>query len=149
MGHRLVVDHINPRYFGGSHLPDNLQTLCHKCNQVKGIGIIDFRIHQTPLTAPQSKSPKLTLGESNQEQILRSINFFYHCAAVESVRISYDVWELSLYAGNNPSWLISHLNKTVKKFQQARLKDGLVGQQHQLRININAPGYDVVDPIKG
>src|SRR5262249_25021157 len=38
----LQVDHIKPRYLGGTNDPDNLQTLCKYCNQDKGIVQIDF-----------------------------------------------------------------------------------------------------------
>jgi len=41
----LVVDHINPKYYGGDHSLDNLQTLCRTCNQRKGINKISFLNH--------------------------------------------------------------------------------------------------------
>jgi hypothetical protein len=40
---RLEVDHIKPRFWGGSNDPDNLQTLCKRCNLIKGINEIDCR----------------------------------------------------------------------------------------------------------
>ncbi len=39
----LSVDHILPRKQGGSHHPDNLQTLCLSCNMSKSARVLDFR----------------------------------------------------------------------------------------------------------
>ncbi len=39
----LVLDHVKPREFGGSSHPDNLQTLCARCNVVKRQTREDFR----------------------------------------------------------------------------------------------------------
>lgn len=144
MGHRLVVDHINPKYLGGSNLLDNLQTLCCECNKVKGIGIIDFRIHQTLLTTPLSQLPKLKPRENLQKWLIRSINFFYCCAAVKSIRVDWGIWEINLHAGNNPCWLIPYIKNVVGEFRQA----GLVAPC-QIPININTPGFDVTALING
>lgn len=32
----LTVDHIQPRAHGGTNVNENLQLLCHECNQEKG-----------------------------------------------------------------------------------------------------------------
>lgn len=39
----LTLDHIIPRYHGGTDAELNLQTLCKKCNEEKGTDIIDYR----------------------------------------------------------------------------------------------------------
>ena len=39
----LTIDHIKPRAMGGSNKIDNLQTLCKRCNLVKGINLVDYR----------------------------------------------------------------------------------------------------------
>ncbi len=35
---RLSLDHVIPFAFGGSDRPDNLRTLCHRCNSLRGAG---------------------------------------------------------------------------------------------------------------
>jgi len=47
----LSKDHIVPLASGGTHHPDNLQTLCRKCNSWKGNRTIDFRTHTASLAA--------------------------------------------------------------------------------------------------
>lgn len=89
----LVVDHIKPKYHGGGNLVENLQTLCSKCNQIKGTREIDFRKYQTPLkkslsTFPQMEKLIKEAGDNPQEwkQLLRrNINFFYQCSSVKSI----------------------------------------------------------------
>jgi len=39
---KLVPDHIQSRKNGGSHHPDNLQTLCESCNARK-VGLVDAK----------------------------------------------------------------------------------------------------------
>ncbi|MDZ4873231.1 MAG: hypothetical protein CLLPBCKN_002627 [Chroococcidiopsis cubana SAG 39.79] len=53
----LQIDHINPKYRGGNHSLDNLQTLCKVCNKVKGTEVVDFCLYQTPLNAPKTQCP--------------------------------------------------------------------------------------------
>ena len=38
----LVIDHVVSRLNGGTHHPDNLQTLCDSCNSAK-VGLVDSR----------------------------------------------------------------------------------------------------------
>lgn len=62
----LQIDHSKPKYYGGSDLIDNLQTLCNICNKTKGIETIDFRIHKTSLKEPPSKFPALEMPNPTQ-----------------------------------------------------------------------------------
>lgn len=157
----LEVDQIKSKDHSGSHILNNLQTLCRTCNQIKGTREIDFHKHQTSLITPLPNFPgmellNLTLTQARDkrqwEKILRrSINFFYLCAAVKSVKIGkeweywYD-WEVFLFTSNNPSWLIPHLTKSVKEIRQVRSSKGLAGPKE---IMITAPGFDIVEPITG
>lgn len=155
----LVVDHIIPKYHGGDHSLDNLQTLCCKCNLLKGIEKISFLSHQTLVIVPPSKFSDLDLPQSEQvddmeqwEKFLRrSINFFYQCAAVESVRFNKHEqhlypWEICLYAGINPRILKPHLVALVKNNRQRLEGAGLSGPR---RIVLTAPNFEVVCPITG
>jgi hypothetical protein len=42
----LAADHIVPEYLGGATTLENLQTLCHCCNSIKGTVIISLPIWQ-------------------------------------------------------------------------------------------------------
>jgi hypothetical protein len=153
----LEVDHIKPRYYGGTHSLDNLQTLCRQCNQIKGTDTINFRIHKTPLTvAPVSVplSEFIKLGnhkDGYRLSLRRSLNFFYRCAAVNSeIKVNSSTgenlyrWDISLYAGNNPGWVIPHLKQTLREIRLVRFQ---VKVARPKEIVITAPGFDVFDPI--
>jgi ATP-dependent helicase IRC3 len=153
----LQVDHIKPRYYGGAHSLDNLQTLCRQCNQIKGTDTIDFRIHKTPLTVspvPVRLSEFIKPGNHKgvyRITLRRSINFFYRCAAVNSeIKVNSSTgedlyrWDISLYAGNNPGWVIPQLKQTLREIRRVRSQAGFAGPKE---IVITAPGFDVFDPI--
>jgi hypothetical protein len=153
----LQVDHIKPRYYGGDHSLDNLQTLCSQCNQIKGTETIDFRIHKTPLTAaPFSLGLSEFIKAENHRDgyrvsLRRSINFFYRCAAVNSeITVNSTTgeelyrWEISLYAGNNPGWVLPHLKQTLIDIRRVRSQARFAGPKE---IVITAPGFDVFAPI--
>lgn len=153
----LVVDHILPKYHGGNHLSNNLQTLCRTCNKIKGTKQIDFLKHQTPLITSSAEFLELELPKAGYngewEQLLcRSINFFYQCAAVESLIIGgkdsyyWYHWLIYLHANNNPRWLVPYLKKPVREIRYARSQAGLIGPTD---IFINAPAFEVVAPITG
>lgn len=42
----LTADHIVPEYLGGATTLENLQTLCHCCNSIKGTAIVSLPIWQ-------------------------------------------------------------------------------------------------------
>jgi hypothetical protein len=153
----LQVDHIKPRYYGGDHSLDNLQTLCRQCNQIKGTDTINFRIHKTPLTVapiPLGLSEFIKLGnhrDGYRLSLRRSLNFFYRCAAVNSeIKVNSSTgenlyrWDISLYAGNNPGWVIPHLKQTLREIRLVRSQAGVARPKE---IVITAPGFDVFDPI--
>jgi superfamily II DNA or RNA helicase len=153
----LQVDHIKPKYYGGNHSLDNLQTLCSQCNQIKGTETIDFRIHKTPLTATPIPVPlsKFIKAENHRDgyrvSLRRSINFFYRCAAVNSeIKVNSSTgedlyrWDISLFAGNNPGWVIPHLKQTLIDIRRVRSQAGFAGPKE---IVITAPGFDVFEPI--
>jgi hypothetical protein len=59
----------------------------------------------------------------------RSINFFYRCAAVASVKIGkrgdhFYNWEIDLYEGNDASWIEPHLATIGEQVNEARKKAG-------------------------
>jgi ATP-dependent helicase IRC3 len=133
----LDVDHIVPKYFGGNNILDNLQTLCRKCNQLKGTERINFRDCQTDLTQPIESMQKfdtptgINAGspESWMEFLNRVINFFYRCSAVHSVTIgkrgdSFYNWRIELNAGNYPRWLEPHLGELMSRIIEAKETGG-------------------------
>jgi len=134
---KLRVDHISPRYFGGGHNLDNLQTLCEVCNSAKGINEITFRTNRTRLTSPlPALTPYLALKGSRAknpvewEMFLRqSINFFFRCAAVNQVVIGkkgekFLCWSVSLFSGNDANWLEPHKAELVRIIREARDRAG-------------------------
>ena len=136
-GRQLEVDHIVPKYFGGNNILDNLQTLCRKCNQLKGTEHINFRDCQTDLTMPPDRLPefetptgtKAGTPESWGEFLCRIFNFFYRCSAVHSVTIgkrgdSFYNWRVELNAGNDPRWLQPHLPGLLTRIAEAKETGG-------------------------
>jgi hypothetical protein len=133
----LDVDHIVPKYFGGNNILDNLQTLCRKCNQLKGTERINFRDCQTDLTQPIESMQKFDMPtginagspESWMEFLNLVINFFYRCSAVHSVTIgkrgdSFYNWRIELNAGNDPRWLEPHLGELMSRIIGAKETGG-------------------------
>lgn len=55
----LTVDHVIPRSRGGADDSTNFQTLCRKCNSIKGDKYVDFR-QRGPRTRGESGEAPLT-----------------------------------------------------------------------------------------
>lgn len=123
----LEVDHIFPKYFGGSNILDNLQTLCSKCNnQLKGTDRVNFLDRQTDLTMPPQELPKFEMPSGRnaadpfawEEFLCKTVNFFYRCGAVNHLVIGrrgepFYNWQVNLNAGNDPRWLQPHLESLL------------------------------------
>jgi ATP-dependent helicase IRC3 len=158
----LQVDHIEPRYIGGDHSLDNLQTLCRICNGIKADQTIDFRTHTSPLRSPLSPSdfPRLrvprqvTDTEQWKQSLCRSINFFYHCSALKpgSTKIkargeNFRHWEVHLYSNIDPRWLEPCLEGVVKQVRHLRKEAGLQEGLERITVkavNQRAVSYSVV-----
>lgn len=145
----LEVDHILPKYFGGNNILDNLQTLCSKCNQMKGTDRINFRDCQTDLTMPpkiflEFETPtgtKAGAPESWEGYLRRTFNFFYRCSAVHLVTIgkrgdSFYNWHIELKAGNDPRWLEPHLENLLNRICEAKETGGYA---IPTSLTVNAP----------
>lgn len=114
----LEIDHINPRYFGGTNSLDNLQTLCRHCNTVKNTLEIDFRNHITPIKEAPSNFRIFNPPRSHEledqtwiKYLKRLINLFYCASAVKNVTLNEKEWKVELYDGNNPVWIKPHLEE--------------------------------------
>jgi 5-methylcytosine-specific restriction endonuclease McrA len=140
---KLETDHIVAYYFGGDNSESNLQVLCSPCNQNKKINSINFTISKTPMTNPKEwRSLPFTKineggyvdGDSYVNLLQRIVNSFYHCNAVAKINTIQqgkfkfrDVWEIELYSGNPPEWLIPHKQVLIELIKDAliyvKLKD--------------------------
>ena len=116
-GVSLNADHILPVAMGGTNDVSNLQTLCKHCNTTKSVNEVDYRVNKTPLNQPKAQLDLIGPVHSDaiENSLARIINVFYHCAALCEVNRHktrsgrfYSVWEVVLYAGNNPDWLIAY-----------------------------------------
>jgi len=126
-GVMLEIDHIIPVSSGGETTLENSQTLCSICNgsRYKGVNEINFRFNATQLRQPKLINLFLShKGQDAKRVITRTVNFFYHCKAVYRVNLHkktngkyYSVWEIHLYSGNNPEWLLSHKAELLKFVQ--------------------------------
>lgn len=129
----MQVDHIDPRYRGGSNDPENLQTLCGECNNKKRTDTITFLDHRTRLTEPPGALPDIEVPAYLSDEDLkgwiefaqRTVNFFYQCGAVKTIMITeirpccYQ-WEVRLHYGNDPKWLKPHLSELLKRICSSR-----------------------------
>jgi ATP-dependent helicase IRC3 len=147
---KLQIDHIIPLKFGGETNLENSQTLCSLCNNHKGINELNFRFNtallkQAKILNLSSFEPLLLKDRDAVRTLTRIVNFFYHCKAVYKINCHerkngkyYLVWEICLYAGNNPEWLI-HYKRELLHFVQSKL-----GHFHVQDIKIIVPNQDKV-----
>jgi hypothetical protein len=146
---QLQVDHISPSYRGGNNHFDNLQTLCKPCNgpDGKGIDCISFRNNQTTLTTAPSRfrMPKTPTGSHAKEPewwemfIRRTINLFFRCAAVDSVKIGakgewFWHWQIRLFPANNEKWFEPHLPGLIQQIRQDREKAGYEAAHDEITL---------------
>lgn len=124
-GVRLEVDHIVSYTVGGETSIENSQTLCSVCNGNKAINEINFLQTATQLRGQKQLE---VLPRFNQEDVkrwlMRLVNQFYHCRAVCDMRMHgrrngrfYSTWEIELYEGNDPVWLVKHKNDLLRHIQ--------------------------------
>ena len=115
-GVTLNADHILPVAMGGKNVLSNLQTLCKRCNTEKGVNEVNYFIHKSPLNKPKDGLMFYQPVQSDnlQNAVARIVNEFYHCAAMVTLNAHdrrngqfYSKWEIVLYAGNNPEWLLT------------------------------------------
>jgi superfamily II DNA or RNA helicase/5-methylcytosine-specific restriction endonuclease McrA len=131
---KLEVDHILPRYFGGSHVESNLQTLCSVCNNLKADERgLDFRRDVTRLRVRPAELPtniRFPSDVKSAEQwklyLTRLTNFFYRCAAVSNVHVPQrgSDWVISLRKGNNSAWLNAFRRTITQDIQDALQRGG-------------------------
>ncbi|MDR0248239.1 MAG: HNH endonuclease [Oscillospiraceae bacterium] len=125
----LNADHIRPIAMGGNNAVSNLQTLCKQCNAVKSVNEVDYRVNITPLRKPKQELQMFDWVSSDNvhNSIARIVNAFYHCKAMCELRCHqrksgqyYYVWEIVLFADNNPEWL-TPFEKQLLDYVRTRL----------------------------
>jgi len=125
-GVRLQIDHIVAYAVTGETSVENSQTLCSVCNREKDINEINFLQTATQLKAMKQLD---LLPHYNREDVKRSlmrlVNFFYHCKAVCDIRMHkrrngqfYSKWEVELFEGNDPAWLLQHKDELLRHIQE-------------------------------
>jgi len=129
---RLEVDHIISRYHGGTNDPSNLQTLCSKCNRDKDIQEMHFRKTGTLLkSAPPLRFPTGFNSadlDDLADDIQRTINMFYRCAAVDEIEIGKKgikrrEWRIRLRSNNPREWFEEHLVELFERVRAAQVND--------------------------
>jgi ATP-dependent helicase IRC3 len=145
---KLQIDHIVPLKFGGETSIENSQTLCSLCNNHKGINELNFRFNTSLLQQSKVLSlldfKQLLLKDRDVVRTLtRIVNFFYHCRAVHKINYHekrngkyYLIWEICLYAGNNPEWLLLYKVELLHFIQHQ------LGYPHVQDIRVTAPNFN-------
>lgn len=127
---RLQVDHIQPRYLGGSHAPENLQTLCGVCNRLKGTEPLNFRSSKPPkkfkrVTVPLRQLSDVTDVDNLSKFIRRVVNMHYGCAAVRQIVIGQRglkarEWDVALADGLKASSVVPVLEEIRERINEER-----------------------------
>ncbi|BAY31190.1 type III restriction enzyme res subunit [Nostoc carneum NIES-2107] len=116
----LQIDHVLPFSMGGKTSKENSQPLCCDCNRLKGNDEIDFRHNITQVQEPKDLDSSVIYAilndktQKTQRILTRTVNFFYRCKAVSKVNLQGSIWEIHLYAGNNPAWLLQQKAELLK-----------------------------------
>ena len=139
-GVKLQIDHITSLKFGGESTLDNSQTLCSLCNQHKGTNELNFRYNSSLLKQPKPLELIFYRDQDVERVLTRIINVFYHCKALHKINWHktrngkyYENWEVHLYAGNNPDWLLNHRSELLSFIQTE------MAYPHVQNIQIYAP----------
>jgi hypothetical protein len=125
---------------GGKSVPSNLQTLCKQCNSIKGVNEINYQSIVSPLHAPKDIILFDSVNSDYIENTMsRIVNHIYHCRALCNMNYSkiksgkyYDTWEITLYHGNNPSWLENYSAQLLDYIQH------YLGWNHVRKLKIKA-----------
>ena len=125
-GIRLQIDHILAYNLGGETSIQNSQTLCSVCNRDKNLNELNFLQTASPLASERDFELRPRSGrEEVAYSITRLVNSFYRCRAVCHLHIHqrsngqfYSKWEIELYSGNDPKWLVKHKKALVKHVQE-------------------------------
>ncbi|WP_168210669.1 DEAD/DEAH box helicase family protein [Persicimonas caeni] len=148
----LEIDHIRPYSDGGSTSRQNSQTLCKRCNQVKGTDFINFRVHATPWNEAPTSELRLDAYPPNIRDhamdpkwwscyFARVINFFYESDAVDRVEVgqrgeALRVWKIHLFSNNPSEWLEPRLPKLVEKARQIRADHKLKAAPKRIEVYV-------------
>ena len=121
-GIRLQIDHITPYNLGGETSVENSQTLCSVCNRDKKLNEMNFLQTASPLAAERDLDlPSRSGKEEVAYSITRLVNSFYRCSAVYHLHLHkrsngrfYSRWEIELYSGNDPKWMVKYKKAMVR-----------------------------------
>ena len=112
---------------------------------------LDLSCRETHLAGPPAgglqfeppTSDTLTDLDEWEQCLRRSINGFYRCSAVETVRMARrgyyaHEWHVDLHPGNDPGWLHDHLSALLSRIRAVQQDAGWPAPE---AIHVRAPGY--------